>query len=136
MKTTKIYKQGLDDGETLCTPKDVIRAFPESADFMKCFEGYCVCTKVDGGFRVYLFTNDNQYGVALIHNKDGKPYCFGWYSVRKIGIMESWHRGNDMIDGYEIEETLQEFARLILKHELLFIGKTEYNKDNIGIEED
>ena len=131
----QIYKQVLKEDESLCKPKDIVNAFPETKRFMDRYGKYCVCTKFTSGrYKIRLYSDKYEYIMSFNPGNDGRVYCSGFLDCRIQGIMENWKRGNDMADGYDIEHVLDRFEREMLEQELTYIGDTILIDDSKNVE--
>ena len=63
----QIYKQVLKEDESLCKPKDIVNAFPETKRFMDRYGKYCVCTKFTSGrHKIRLYSDKYEYIMVFI----------------------------------------------------------------------
>ena len=130
----EIYKQSLKEGESLSTPKEIISIIPESKRFFERYGKYCICTKNDNRYKIRLYTDNYEYIMSFNKDKNDRVYCSGGFNCRRQGIMETWTRGNDMADGYDVEHVLDRFEREMLENELIFIGETSIRKEQESVE--
>ena len=130
----KIYGNSLKSDETLSNQKEFLENFPDAKDFIEKFGGYCVYIKKENdNFEIKLFSDNYEYIMVFIKDTN---YCGGFLNCRKMGVMETWTRGSDMIDGHDIKHVLREFEIEILKHELIYIGETSLVEEQCIEEEE
>lgn len=134
----EIYRSGLKDNEELSNVKELLKVFPDAKKFMSKYGKYCVVLKdttIENRFMIRLYTKDYEYHMSFNKHQD-KDYFSGCFTNRRFGIMENWHRGNDMADGHDIIHVLDRFEQEMLENELIYIGETKYVKEYSAKEED
>lgn len=127
----EIYRSGLKDNEELSSVNELLKIYPGAKKFMSKYGKYCVVlkdTKTENRFMIRLYTKDYEYHMSF-NKYQNKDYFSGCFTNRRFGIMESWHRGNDMADGHDIIHVLDRFEQEMLENELIYIGETEYVKE-------
>lgn len=143
----KITKKLIDEywgTFTLVTPKEVTEKYPIMENFFWWINRWgnrTVCLRFNdkdneygkqGRYRIMIFSQFHEYAidVAPPKEKGGNPYIGAVADARQREPMETWHRGNDLADGYDGEKTIMTILAEIVGYELVDVEVEGYDVEN------